>query len=69
MPPTKLVAAAAQMDDQASFSAPAFIGVLIRELRQELDAVLARKIREPGYDMTADETVSVVMQLLSTDGF
>jgi uncharacterized heparinase superfamily protein len=57
------------VDDQASFTASPAIGALIRTLRTELNRVLARKILEPGFEMSRDPVVSVVMQLLATDGF
>jgi ATP-dependent RNA helicase DHX57 len=45
------------------------VGVLIKVLRQELDAVLAAKITNPGLDVHSNKCVSVIMSLLATDGF
>jgi ATP-dependent RNA helicase DHX57 len=58
-----------QVDEWAEFQAPPNVGVLIKVLRQELDAVLAAKITNPGLDVHSNKCVSVIMSLLATDGF
>jgi ATP-dependent RNA helicase DHX57 len=44
------------------------IGVLVSRLRGMLDDVLARKIDDPGVDLSADEIVDVVVRLVELDG-
>ncbi|KAL8740047.1 MAG: hypothetical protein Q9184_008537, partial [Pyrenodesmia sp. 2 TL-2023] len=44
------------------------IGVLVGRLRMMLDAVLARKIEDPGIDVTGSEVVGVVRRLVELDG-
>lgn len=61
--------ACTQVDDWAKFSAPPHVGVLIKELRQELELLLAAKVAQPGLELSQDRAVGVVMQLLSGDGF
>ena len=58
-----------QVDEWASFSAPPHVSVLIKELRQELDSVLHRKIQEPSFEMSTNAAVGVIMRLLCGDGF
>jgi ATP-dependent RNA helicase DHX57 len=58
-----------QVDGWAEFRAPARIGVLVRELRTGIAALLARKIADPAADVSTDPLVTALHQLLSTDGF
>lgn len=58
-----------QVDGWAEFRAPARIGVLVRELRGGVAALLARKIADPAADVSADPLVTALHQLLATDGF
>ncbi|KAL8960814.1 MAG: hypothetical protein Q9193_002542 [Seirophora villosa] len=44
------------------------IGVLVSRLRMMLDEALARKIEEPGIDITGSEVVGVVRRLVELDG-
>lgn len=44
------------------------IGVLVSRLRSMLDAVLARKIEDPGMDLSGDEVVGVVRRLVEKNG-
>ncbi|KAL8916886.1 MAG: hypothetical protein Q9208_008288 [Pyrenodesmia sp. 3 TL-2023] len=44
------------------------IGVLVSRLRMMLDEVLARKIEDPGIDVTGSEVVGVVRRLVELDG-
>ncbi|KAA8569010.1 hypothetical protein EYC84_007978 [Monilinia fructicola] len=44
------------------------IGVLVSRLRGMLDDVLARKIDEPGIDLSENEVVEVVLRLVELDG-
>lgn len=57
------------VDGWAEFKAPASIGILVKGLRAELDAVLAAKIRDPGLELSNSKAAAAVMELLSTDGF
>jgi len=44
------------------------IGVLVSRLRAMLDEVLARKIEDPGVDLSGDEVVGVVRRLVEKNG-
>lgn len=44
------------------------IGVLVSRLRSMLDEVLARKIEDPGMDLSGDEVVGVVRRLVEKNG-
>lgn len=44
------------------------IGVLVSRLRGMLDDVLARKIDEPGLNLSGNEVVEAVMRLVELDG-
>ncbi len=44
------------------------IGVLVSRLRSMLDEVLARKIEDPGLDLSGDEVVGVVRRLVEKNG-
>ena len=44
------------------------IGVLVGRLRDMLDAVLSRKIEEPGVEITEDEVVKITRRLVEFDG-
>lgn len=57
------------VDEWASFKAPARIGVLIRELRQEVSELLARKIANPKLQISDSRIIEAMHHLLSTDGF
>ena len=44
------------------------IGVLVSRLRAMLDEVLARKIEDPGLDVSGDEVVGLVRELIQKNG-
>lgn len=44
------------------------IGVLVSRLRAMLDDALARKIEDPGYDISEDEVIGVVRKLIELNG-
>ncbi len=58
-----------QVGGWAEFKAPARIGVLVRELRRGIAALLQRKIEDPAADLTHEPIVDAMHQLLATDGF
>ncbi|KAK9867126.1 hypothetical protein WJX84_000721, partial [Apatococcus fuscideae] len=51
------------------FKAPARIGVLVRELRAELDRLLLQKVADPSFDLKSCKAVDVCRSLLASDGF
>ena len=57
------------IDAWAELKASPHVGVLVKLLRQELSALLARKISNPALELTADKAVQATMQLLAMDGF
>ena len=57
------------VDGWAEFKAPSSVGVLVKGLRAELDAILAAKIRDPGLELSDSRAAAAVMELLSSDGF
>ncbi len=58
-----------QVDEWAEFRAPARVGVLVREMRGGVASLLARKIADPGADVSKDPLITALHQLLSSDGF
>ncbi|KAI9746897.1 MAG: hypothetical protein M4579_007562, partial [Chaenotheca gracillima] len=56
------------VDDWLRLRGWARIGVLVSRLRAMLDDVLARKIEDPGMDLTKDEVVGVVRKLVELGG-
>jgi ATP-dependent RNA helicase DHX57 len=42
--------------------------VLIRELRKELDKLMAAKIQNPAVDISASPVVTALLRLVSSDG-
>lgn len=57
------------VDDWMEFKAPASMGVLVRQLRAELDRELLLKIADPDFDLAGSKVVAAMMELLSSDGF
>jgi ATP-dependent RNA helicase DHX57 len=57
------------VDEWIQFKAPASVGVLVRGVRVELDAMLSKKISCPSLELSESKVATVVMDLLSTDGF
>ncbi|GAQ91802.1 ATP-dependent RNA helicase A [Klebsormidium nitens] len=57
------------IDNWMRFEAPAKIAVLIRELRNQLDRLLADKLENPEMDVTSRGVVAAVVKLLTNDGF
>jgi len=55
--------------DVAVFKAPPAIGALVKRLREQLDGMLAEKVRDPSLELADSGVAAAVMQLLSTDGF
>ena len=49
--------------------AAANVGVMVRELRSEMDRLLGAKIQDPELDLGSNKIVAAVEELLSTDGF
>ena len=56
------------VDDWLHIRGWARIGVLIGRLRAMLDDLLARKIEDPGLDVSNEEVVAVVRRLIEKDG-
>ena len=56
------------IDGHITLAAPARVAVLVREMRTELQKLLARKIAEPAFDMNASSVLEVIIKLLSSDG-
>ena len=56
------------IDGHITLAAPARVAVLVREMRTELQKLLARKIAEPAFDMNASSVLDVIIKLLSSDG-
>lgn len=42
--------------------------MLVSRLREMLDEVLARKIEDPGWDLSGEEVVGVARKLVELDG-
>ncbi|GMH41213.1 hypothetical protein BSKO_09123 [Bryopsis sp. KO-2023] len=57
------------LDKWANFNAPPKVGVLIKELRAGMGALLNKKIDDPELDLSKSGVVRAVMKLLETDGF
>ncbi|GIL84569.1 hypothetical protein Vretifemale_13233, partial [Volvox reticuliferus] len=57
------------VDGWAEFKASAQVGVMVRQLRDEMDRLLGAKISDPELPLEADPLVVAVEQLLSSDGF
>ncbi|EFJ42064.1 hypothetical protein VOLCADRAFT_119557, partial [Volvox carteri f. nagariensis] len=57
------------VDGWAEFKAAAQVGVMVRQLRGEMDRLLGAKINDPELRLGSDPIVAAVEQLLSTDGF
>ena len=58
-----------QVGKFVKFKAPSRIGVLVRELRTELDRLLLRKVAEPEFDLNSCKAIDVCRSLLASDGF
>ena len=57
------------LDGTWSFKAPAKIGILIRELRDEVRSLLAEKLENPTLQISRRPIVDALLTLLSSDGF
>ena len=57
------------LDGAWSFKAPAKIGILIRELRDEVRGLLAEKLENPAMQISSSPIVDALLTLLSSDGF
>ncbi|PNH02429.1 hypothetical protein TSOC_011593 [Tetrabaena socialis] len=58
-----------RLDNWAEFKTAANVGVMVRELRSEMDRLLGAKIDDPELELGTNRIVAAVEQLLSTDGF
>ncbi|KAG2486676.1 hypothetical protein HYH03_014607 [Edaphochlamys debaryana] len=58
-----------RVDEWAKFKAAATVGVMVRELRAEMDRLLAAKIADPDLELSSYGVVAAVEELLSSDGF
>ena len=56
------------IDGHITLAAPARVAVLVREMRTELQKLMARKIAEPAFDMNASSVLEVIIKLLTSDG-
>ena len=56
------------LDAEWKFKAPAKIGILIRELREEVRRLLALKLEDPGLQIDSSPIVDALLTLLSSDG-
>jgi ATP-dependent RNA helicase DHX57 len=50
------------------FRAPARVGVLVKGLRAEVDALLAAKVRTPSLDVGGSEVAEAMARLLRGNG-
>lgn len=50
------------------FNAPARVGLLVRELRRETEALLRDKIARPWLDLTRSPVVDAILLLLRSNG-
>ena len=57
------------LDGWAEFEAPARVAVLVRELRQGIDRLLAAKVANPQLDLSASPAVTALLALIGSDGF
>ena len=58
-----------KLDDWATFTAPARIAVLVRELRQQLDRLLLQHIHNPQAGALQSPVIQVCHELICRDGF
>ena len=58
-----------KLDDWATFTAPARIAVLVRELRQQLDRLLLQHIHNPQAGALQSPVIQVCHELICKDGF
>ena len=56
------------LDGWVYFTAPARVGLLVRELRREMEALLLDKIARPSLDLAASPVIEAILLLLRTDG-
>lgn len=56
------------LDGWVHFTAPARVGVLVRALRREMEALLAAKVATPGLDLAGSPVIEAILLLLRTDG-
>jgi hypothetical protein len=56
------------LDGWVRFTAPARVGLLVRELRGELEALLREKEARPALDLAASPVIQAVLLLLRTNG-
>ena len=56
------------VDNWLSFRAPGRVAVLVSELRQRLDALLAAKITDASFDLVGDPCMDAIARLVESDG-
>ena len=56
------------VDGHITLGAAARVAVLVRELRLELQKLLARKVAEPAFDIGGSPLIELIVKLLTTDG-
>ena len=56
------------LDGWVHFSAPARVGLLVRELRRETEALLRDKIARPSLDLARNPVIDAILLLLRTNG-
>mmetsp|Transcript_34742 Transcript_34742/g.64848 ORF Transcript_34742/g.64848 Transcript_34742/m.64848 type:complete len:1105 (-) Transcript_34742:639-3953(-) len=56
------------LDGWVHFNAPARVGLLVRELRRETEALLRDKIARPSLDLTRSPVVDAILLLLRSNG-
>ena len=56
------------LDGWMYFTAPARVGLLVRELRREMESLLQDKIAMPQLDLSANPVIDAVLLLLQTNG-
>ena len=57
------------VDDWMYFNTPARVGVLIRELRSELECLLSQKMENPHLEISSSPLIDAVTMLLGKSGF
>jgi ATP-dependent RNA helicase DHX57 len=56
-------------DDWAEFKAPSRVAVLVREVRNALESILASKVENPDLDLSESKVIAAIHGLLISDGF
>ena len=56
------------VDGHITLAASARVAVLVRDLRTELQKLLARKLAEPAFDIAESPVLKVIIKLLTNEG-